>query len=88
MASQGKGRRKPRRKPRQKARAKVVLHAAFHGWEDDTPEMLAKRIDNLRHITAYQHRFTEPEWQMLDRLRLRALANEKFAQAVREARHG
>jgi hypothetical protein len=76
-----------RRKARQKAKAKAVLHAAFAGWQSDTPEALAKRVNDLRHITVYRHRFSEPEWVELDRMRRKMLANEKFTQATREKRH-
>jgi hypothetical protein len=72
-----------------KAKAKqVVLHAAFVGWQDDTHEELAKRIDKLLHITAYEHRFIDPEWQALDAMRDKLKTLEKFGQAVKEARCG
>jgi hypothetical protein len=80
MASKDKGRRKPRRK----VKAKLVLHAAFHGWEDDDRPALEKRIDDLRHVTASTHRFIEPEWIELDKMREKLKALEKFERAARE----
>jgi hypothetical protein len=71
---------------RLKAKAKqVVMHASFNGWENDTHEELAKRIDKLLHITVYEHRFIEPEWQAIDAMRDKLKTLEKFQQAVREA---
>jgi hypothetical protein len=78
----------PRRKPRagaKKAKAKAVLHAAFHGWEDDEPAALEQRISDVRRL-ALSRRFTSIEWTTLDAMRDKARANAKFAAAVRETR--
>jgi hypothetical protein len=75
-----------RRGTQQKKVAKAVLHAAFHGWQDDGPAALAQRIDNLRNDVMFRHRFTEPEWLALDKMRDKMRANEKFARAVQEAK--
>jgi hypothetical protein len=80
MKTKDYGRPRPRRK------AKAVLHAAFHGWKDDEPAALAKRIDDLRHITAGTHRFNDGEWRKLDRMRDKMLANARAAKVFKEAR--
>jgi hypothetical protein len=68
-------------KPARKRQAKTVLHALFHGWHDDTPEQLEKRVDFLRHL-ALCYRYNDREWRELHKMRDRMRTNVKFAGAA------